>query len=71
MSDSWLSELMTTGQVAEALQMKRSTVEDYARRGLIPSIKLGRHRRYIRSDIENAIVALRRGAPRPPRSLAR
>lgn len=61
MSDSWLSELMTTAQVAEALQMKRSTVEDYARRGLLPSIKLGRHRRYVRSDIQAALADLRRG----------
>lgn len=61
MSDCWLSELMTTAQVAEALQMKRSTVEDYARRGLLPSIQLGRHRRYVRSDIQAALADLRRG----------
>ena len=35
-SDSLLSELMTAEQVAELLQMRRSTVEDYARRGLLP-----------------------------------
>jgi excisionase family DNA binding protein len=62
--DSWLSELMTTGQLAELLQMKRSTVEDYARRGLIPSIKLGRHRRYVRSDVEAALAERRRGLSR-------
>ena len=49
MSDSWLSEMMTSAEIAELLRMKRSTVEDYARRGLLPSIKLGRHRRFIRS----------------------
>jgi excisionase family DNA binding protein len=39
--------------------MKRTTVEDYARRGLLPSLKLGRHRRFDRSDVESALVALR------------
>ena len=42
MSDSLLTELLTATQVAELLQMKRTTVEDYARRGLLPSLKLGR-----------------------------
>ena len=59
MSDSWLTELMTAGQIAELLQMKRSTVEDYARRGLLPSIKLGRHRRFVKSDVEEALAQLR------------
>jgi len=59
MTDSLLAELMTVGQVAELLQMRRSTVEDYARRGLLPSLKLGRHRRFVRSDVEAAIARLR------------
>ncbi|MDQ5832163.1 MAG: helix-turn-helix domain-containing protein, partial [Actinomycetota bacterium] len=58
-SDSLLSELMTAGQVAELLRMERSTVEDYARRGLLPSLKLGRHRRFVRSDVEAALARLR------------
>lgn len=61
MSDSLLSELMTADQVAELLQMKRTTIEDYARRGLLPSIRLGRHRRFVRSDIETALERLRNG----------
>ena len=56
-----LSELMTAAQVAELLQMKRTTIEDYARRGLLPSIKLGRHRRFVRSDVEAALEWLRNG----------
>jgi excisionase family DNA binding protein len=64
MSDSWLTELMT-GQIAELLQMKRSTVEDYARRGLLPSIKLGRHRRFVKSDVEAALTQLRNGTAVP------
>jgi len=35
--------------------MRVSTVEDYARRGLLPSVKLGRHRRFVRSQVERAI----------------
>jgi excisionase family DNA binding protein len=64
MSDSWLSELMTSAEIADLLGMKRSTVEDYARRGLLPSIKLGRHRRFVRSDVEAALIELRRAATR-------
>jgi excisionase family DNA binding protein len=56
-----LSELITAAQLAELLQMKRTTIEDYARRGLLPSIKLGRHRRFVRSDVEAALERLRDG----------
>lgn len=55
-----LDELMTSEQVAQLLLMRRSTVEDYARRGVLPSIKLGRHRRFVRSEVAAAIAALRR-----------
>ena len=55
-------ELMTADQLAGLLQMRRSTIDDYARRGLLPSLKLGRHRRFIRSDILDALDGLRRQA---------
>lgn len=55
---SLLDELMTAEQMADVLQMRVSTVEGYARRGLLPSIKVGRHRRFIRSDVESAIAGL-------------
>ena len=61
---SLLDELMTSGQVAELLQMRLSTVESYARRGLLPSVKVGRHRRFIRSDVERALAALVNGHER-------
>jgi len=54
-----LGEILTSEQVAQLLAMRRSTVEDYARRGVLPSIKLGRHRRYLRSDVVGAIDRLR------------
>jgi excisionase family DNA binding protein len=58
---SGIDELLTAEQVAELLHMPRSTIEDYARRGVLPSIKLGRHRRFVRSDIADAIERLRLG----------
>jgi excisionase family DNA binding protein len=53
---------MTASQVAQLLLMRPSTVQDYARRGLLPSIKLGRHRRFIRSDVIAAVKRLREPA---------
>ena len=40
---SRLDELLTAEQLAALLRVRKSTVEDYARRGLLPSLKLGRH----------------------------
>jgi len=54
-----LGEILTAQQLAEMLRMQRSTIEDYGRRGVIPSIKLGRHRRYVRSDVVALIERLR------------
>lgn len=56
-----MDELMTVAQVAEALLIRGSTVSDYARRGVLPSIKLGRHRRFVRADVEDAPGRLRGG----------
>ena len=58
--ESVLAELMTAQQLAAVLQLRPSTVEDYARRGVLPSIKLGRHRRFLRSAVEDTIAALSR-----------
>jgi excisionase family DNA binding protein len=55
LAPSKLDELLTAHEVAELLRVPRSTVSDYARRGVLPSIKLGRHRRFVRSDVANAI----------------
>jgi excisionase family DNA binding protein len=57
---SSLDELMTSQQLADLLLVRKSTVEDYARRGLLPSLKLGRHRRFVRSDVIDAVDELRR-----------
>jgi excisionase family DNA binding protein len=55
---SVLDELMTAREIADILQLRVSTVEDYARRGLLPSLKVGRHRRFVRSQVEEVIAAL-------------
>jgi excisionase family DNA binding protein len=55
-----LDELMTAEQVAALLLLPASTVKDYARRGVLPSIKLGKHRRFVRSQVQGAIDALAR-----------
>ena len=64
---SVLDELLTAPQVASILQMRVSTIEEYARRGLLPSIKLGRHRQFVRAQVEEAILDLIE-PPAAPRS---
>ena len=59
---SALDELMTAQQVAALLLLPISTVMDYARRGVLPSIKLGKHRRFVRSQVEGTILELARGS---------
>jgi excisionase family DNA binding protein len=51
------ADVMTAAEVAALLRVPRSTVEDWARRGVIPSKKVGRRRLYIRSKIEALLLA--------------
>ena len=51
---------MTAEQVAALLMLPVSTVKDYARRGVLPSIKLGKHRRFVRSAVQTALDDLAR-----------
>jgi excisionase family DNA binding protein len=48
---------MTIGEVAELLHVPESTVGDWARRQVIPSLKLGRRRIFIRARIEAILLA--------------
>lgn len=54
--------LLTAGQVAELLAIPRSTVYEYARRlhRPLPSIEVGRHRRFYRSDLATWLAGQRR-----------
>jgi len=49
-------DVMTAAEVAVLLRVPRSTVEDWARRGIVPSRKVGRRRLYIRSRIEALLL---------------
>jgi excisionase family DNA binding protein len=51
------SDVMTGREVANLLHAPVSTVEEWARRGLLPSVKLGRRRLYIRHHIEAVLTA--------------
>lgn len=59
------ADLLTAEEVAELLQLRRSTVQDYARRGIIPSFKLGRFRRFVRADVEATLELLRESGEFP------
>lgn len=56
-------EVLTITDVAEILGLRASTVSDYARRGILPSFKIGRHRRFRRSDIQKWLVECSRVNP--------
>lgn len=50
------ADVMTAAEVAELLHVSTSTVEDWARRGIVPSKKVGRRRLYIRSRLEALLL---------------
>jgi excisionase family DNA binding protein len=50
------ADVMTAAEVAALLRAPRSTVEDWARRGIVPSKKVGRRRIYVRSRIEAMLL---------------
>jgi excisionase family DNA binding protein len=50
------ADVLTASEVAALLHVPRSTVEDWARRGVIPSRKVGRRRLYLRQQIEALLL---------------
>ena len=46
-------KVMTAQEVSEQLRIPLSTVYGLTKRGKIPAIKLGKHWRYLESDIVN------------------
>ena len=52
-------DILDREDVGELLGLKPSTVDDLRRRGELRSIRLGRHRRFLRADIEQFVVANR------------
>ena len=55
--------LMTAGEVAKLLGVPRSWVYEQSRAGRIPTVTLGRYRRYRREAIEAWIEKIEGGAP--------
>jgi excisionase family DNA binding protein len=49
-------DVLTARDVALLLHAPVSTVEDWARRGILPSVKIGRRRLYIRESIEATLM---------------
>jgi excisionase family DNA binding protein len=49
-------DVMTAREVAGLLHAPVSTVEDWARRNVLPSVKVGRRRLYIRQHVEAMLL---------------
>ena len=50
------ADVLSARDVAELLHVPVSTVHDWARRGVLPSRKIGRRRLYIRQQIEALLL---------------
>jgi excisionase family DNA binding protein len=50
---------MTATDVAELLSVPVSTVREWGRNGTLPRVKLGRHVRFVRAQVEAAILGSR------------
>lgn len=57
------ADVMTVREVADLLRVPVSTVGDWARRGIIPSRKLGRRRVFVRARIEAVLLEDTREQP--------
>lgn len=53
-----LENLWTFSELQEYLQIPRSTIYQYISTGKIPSVMIGRHRRFIPAEIEKAVRSL-------------
>jgi excisionase family DNA binding protein len=53
------ADLLTAAQVADLLDVPVSTVREWGRSGTLPRIKLGRHVRFLRSQVEATILSAR------------
>jgi excisionase family DNA binding protein len=64
-------DVLDVGDVADLLHMPRSTIFDYARRGVLPGHKLGRRWVFLREELDAAVRTAPRSAhvsarPQPP-----
>jgi excisionase family DNA binding protein len=51
------ADVLTAREVANLLGVPQSTVHHWARRGLLPSRKIGRRRLFIRSKVEALLLS--------------
>jgi excisionase family DNA binding protein len=49
------ADVLTAAQVAAWLQLPVRSVHQYAERGELPSVRIGRHRRFSRAAIERLV----------------
>jgi excisionase family DNA binding protein len=56
-------DVMHATDVAELLRCPKSTVEDWARRNIIPSKKIGRRRIFLRFEVEQWLLTGGEGLP--------
>jgi excisionase family DNA binding protein len=53
--------LLDAEKAASLLGIPRSSIYAYAKRGELPHVKIGRHLKFIRSDLERVLVERRVG----------
>jgi excisionase family DNA binding protein len=54
--------LIDAKSAAILLGIPRSSVYEYAKRGELPHVKIGKHVKFVRSDLERVVVERRVGA---------
>jgi excisionase family DNA binding protein len=57
------TRLLSAAEVAQMLGVPTSWVYEQSRRGLIPTVELGRYRRFRERAIERMVERLERGTP--------
>lgn len=62
-------QLLNVEQVAEYLQVNRSTIYDWAQKGKLPAIKLGQIWRFRRSELDTWLEAHKVESPRESNDL--
>ncbi|TMM18598.1 MAG: helix-turn-helix domain-containing protein [Actinobacteria bacterium] len=61
-------DVMTAAEVADYLQIPVRSVHDYAARDELPSVRIGRHRRFSRAAVEAVVDVSRRPQRMPARN---
>ncbi len=54
------TEIMTPQEVAKYLKLSLSTVYKFSREGILPGVKLGKHWRYLKKEIDYSFAGVQR-----------